>query len=143
VALSDKQANQIATLLNARNALTRRYDQNSVEREGDQYLLRLDEEQNVIAVVQLKRVQWYQHEILHLTVAKAHEGRGYAKSLLREAECRAGKHGAKLLQCTIREGNTPSRRLFESCGFIRVSSYHNERSAKNVDVFQKVIVPVK
>jgi ribosomal protein S18 acetylase RimI-like enzyme len=85
-------------------------------------------------------VQWYQTEILHLTVAASATRQGYGKALLCEAESAARESGARLLQCTIREGNTESRSLFEEFGFKHVSSFFNKKSGSNVAVLQKVLV---
>jgi ribosomal protein S18 acetylase RimI-like enzyme len=143
MSLPDAHARQIATLLNTRNQLSVRYDSDRVKREEGDYILRLSPSEHVIACVQLKRVQWYQFEVSHLTVAKASEGQGLAKALLCEAERKARAAGARLLQCTIREGNVASRNLFEAFGFVHVSSYHNERTDNNVGVYQKVLAPAR
>lgn len=139
--LSMHHASQIAALLNARNALTRTYDAASVLSEEEDYILRhSDAAGTVVACVQLKRVQWYQFEVLHLTVAEAHERKGHGGSLLIEVERRARERSARLLQCTIRMDNAPSRALFERNGFVFVSSFYNARSCNNVGVYQKVLV---
>ena len=143
MSLSDAHADQIALLLNSRNGLTRTYSRHLVQQEADDYILRLSEDERVIAFVQLKKVQWYQSEILHLTVAEAYERKGHGKSLLCEAERIARSRGARLLQCTIREGNTESRGLFQGFGFTHVASYRNERSGNNVGVYQKVLAPAR
>lgn len=141
--LSDINADQIANLLNARNQLIRTYGRDRVMSEADDYILRVSDANEVIAFVQLKRVQWYQCEVLHLTVAESHARVGHARSLLCEAERTARRVGARLLQCTIREDNTASSRLFGSFGFVRVSLFHNEHSGNNVGVYQKVLVPAR
>ncbi len=86
-------------------------------------------------------VQWYQTEILHLTVAKSQEGKGHAKALLCEAERLARERDARLLQCIIRVGNTASRKLFEGFGFLQIGMFYNQRSKNTVDVLQKVLAP--
>lgn len=143
MALSDVQADQIANLLNTRNALTVDYDRDRIKKEAEDYLLRCSDSGEVVAVVQVKKVQWYQFEVLHLTVAEAHTGLGHAKALLCEAERRARAASARLLQCTIREGNAESHGLFVGFGFVRVASFCNERSGNNVGVYQKVLVPAR
>lgn len=143
MALSVAQAGQIATLLNSRNRLTVQYDQDRVKAEESDYIFRQGINGEVIAVVQLKKVQWYQFEVLHLTVAKGHAGQGLAKSLLCDAERKARAGSGRLLQCTIRDGNVESEELFKGFGFVRVSTYNNERSGNNVGVYQKVLVPAR
>ena len=96
-------AEQIATLLNNRNELTRQYDAARVLEHADSYLyLTLGAE--VSACIKLSRVQWYQVEIGHLTVAEAHERLGYGRQLVKQALTQAAEQGARVAQCTIREG---------------------------------------
>ena len=137
--LTDAQADQISDLLNERNKLTVRYTRSRVLEHASNYLCRYAEAGEVIACVEVKKAQWYQTEILHLTVAKSHERRGHAKALLCEAERVARANGARLLQCTIRIGNQDSRQLFEGFGFMLVSTYFNQSSGNNVGVFQKIL----
>lgn len=140
MSLSQTQAAGIAELLNARNQLTVHYTGKKVLDHADDYLFRLSSAQTVIACVEVRRVQWYQAEVLHLTVAEGEEGKGHAKELLSSAETRARERGIRLLQCTIREGNVQSARLFQAAGFLKVGTFHNEHSGNNVAVYQKVLV---
>ncbi len=139
MALSDAQADQIAALLNARNELTVHYTSQKVLAHSADYLCRLSESNEVLACVEVKKVQWYQAEVLHLTVAASQEGQGHAKALLCEAERLARTRGVRLLQCTIRQGNVPSQSLFQGFGFSHVSTFRNEHSGNNVLVMQKVL----
>lgn len=135
--MSDAQADAIAQLLNTRNQLTRHYTRVRILNEAADYLFRLSETGEVIACVQVKKVQWYQAEVLHLTVAEACERKGHAKKLLCEADHLARTKGARILQCTIRADNAASRKLFEGFGFVNTSSFLNQYSGNNVSVFQK------
>lgn len=135
-----KDAEQIAALLNARNQLTKKYDADAVMKESGNYVYRIIDGQ-VIACVEVKSVQWYQAEILHLTVHKDHEGKGYAKQLLASALDRAKAQKARVAQCTIREDNDRSAKLFAGFGFAQVGRFRNKRSGNNVGVWQKIIVP--
>lgn len=137
--LTDAQAEAVAQLLNTRNQLTIRYTRERVLKEATDYIVRLADGGDVIGCIQVKKVQWYQAEALHLTVAEAHERKGHAKALLCEAERTARAKDARLLQCTIRTDNNPSCSLFEGFGFMHVSTFHNTGSGKNVGVFQKVL----
>lgn len=143
MALSDAHADEVAALLNARNQLTVQYTRQRVLQEADNYLFRLDDAGKLIACVELKKVQWYQAEVLHLTVAETHEGKGHAKALLCDAERVARAKGVRLLQCTIRTDNDASRRLFEGFGFSHISTFRNELSGNNVGVFQKVLATAR
>ena len=137
--LTDAHADQIAKLLNGRNQLTQKCTRKSVLDHADNYLCRFSEANEVVACVEVKNIQWYQTEILHLTVAASQTRKGHAKALLCEAERVARAKGARLLQCTIREDNTDSCKLFEGFGFSHINSFHNKRSGNNVAVFQKVL----
>ena len=139
MALTDVQAGQIASLLNERNELTVQYTRNRVLQHADNYLCRCSESGEVVACVEVKKVQWYQTEICHLTVAKSQERKGHAKALLCEAERRARSDGVRLLQCTIRVGNMASLHLFKGFGFLLVSTFFNQDSGNNVGVFQKIL----
>ncbi len=137
--LSDAEGDAIAQLLNTRNKLTTPYTRGTVLKESTDYILRLSEAGYPIACVQVKKVQWYQAEVLHLTVAEAHERMGHAKALLCEVERVARSKGARILQCTIRTDNAASRKLFENFGFDYTNTFLNQRSGNNVCVFQKVL----
>jgi len=139
MALTDSQADQIAALLNERNELTVQYTRQRVLEHAGNYICRHSESGEVVACVEVKKVQWYQSEILHLTVTESQERKGHAKALLCEAERVARANGARLLQCTIRVDNTASRHLFEGSGFLHVGTFFNQGSGNNVGVFQKVL----
>lgn len=59
--------------------------------------------------------------------------------MLTEAETIANEQGRRILQCTIREGNMPSRKLFEGAGFHLTSAFFHPLSGNNVEVLQKVL----
>jgi N-acetylglutamate synthase-like GNAT family acetyltransferase len=140
MSLSQAQAAEIAALLNARNQLTVQYTGKKVLDHADDYLFRLSPAQKVVACVEVKKVQWYQAEVLHLTVAEGEERKGHAKALLSSAETRARERSVRVLQCTIRIGYVESEGLFQAAGFLKVSTFHNEHSGNNVGVYQKVLV---
>lgn len=106
---------------------------------AENYLCRISESGKVVACVEVKKVQWYQTEVLHLTVAASEIRKGHAKALLCEAEHVSRANCARLLQCTIREGNAESRSLFEGFGFSHVSTFNNPSSGNNIAVFQNVL----
>jgi N-acetylglutamate synthase-like GNAT family acetyltransferase len=143
MALTESQAQQIAALLNARNQLVVHYTAEKVQEHADDYLFQLSDAGDVVACVEVKRVQWYQAEILHLCVAKPEARKGRAKQLLASAEELARERGARILQCTIRAGNPESEGLFLSVGFYRVSTFHHDQSGNNVSVLQKVLAPAR
>ena len=139
MAITDEHADQIATLLNERNQLTVKYNRQRILEHAENFLCRISESAKVLACLEVKRVQWYQAEVLHLTVAVSEIRKGHAKALLCEAERVSRANGVCLLQCTIREGNAESRSLFEGFGFSHVNTFNNASSGNNVAVFQKVL----
>lgn len=134
--LTDKQADRICTLLRERNQLTREYGRAEIQMGN--YLCRFVADE-VVAFAELKKVQWYQSEVCHLTVAVEHERQGHAKALIAEMEQAAINQSSRLLQCTIRENNISSLTLFEHFGFRAVGRFYNKYSGNNVYVMQKVI----
>ncbi|MBD9467764.1 GNAT family N-acetyltransferase [Pseudoxanthomonas sp. PXM01] len=136
------QAEQIANLLNTQNQLTVHYGADRVLACQDNYLVRLDSSGRVIACAELKKVQWYQFELLHVTVSQQHHRQGHARSLITEATDRAISDGARILQSTIRAGNIASEHLFRSSGFEPVSRFYNARSKNIIGVWQRVLSEV-
>ena len=139
MSLTKAYAVQIAALLNSRNQLTVKYTGEQILEHANNYIYHVSESNKVVSCLEVKKVQWYQTEVLHLTVAASETRKGHAKTLLREAELISLKNGTRLLQCTIREDNTESRSLFESLGFSQVNTFNNPCSGNNVAVFQKVL----
>ncbi len=136
--LSDDQAAAIAELLNSRNQLTVQYSRQKILKEAADYIFRQSETGEVTGSVQVKKVQWYQVEVLRLTVAEAYEHKGHAIALLCEAERVARTKGARILQCSIRADNAASRNLFEGFGFVNACTFLNQGTGNHVGVFQKV-----
>jgi N-acetylglutamate synthase-like GNAT family acetyltransferase len=139
--MDSSQASQIATLLNEQNQLTVQYDSERVLKHASDYLFRLDDAGRVIACAELRRVQWYQFELLHVTVADHHKKKGLARGLIAEAQSIAEQSGARILQSTIRDGNEASEKLFAGSGFNSACVFYNERSGNLIRVWQKVLVP--
>lgn len=137
--MNHKQAKQIAELVNARNQLARQYDAQDILDASDRYLFELSDAGDVIGCVEVKRVQWYQFEIDHLSLVKEVEGKGIGWKLFKRAEERALIGRGRVLQCTIREGNANSEHLFERNGFHRVGTFYNSDTFNLVGVWQKVI----
>ena len=115
------QAKEIAELINERNQLARRYDVDQILRQADNYEYEV-REGRVVACVERKRVQWYQWEICHLSVAADWEGKGLAFAVYTRAEAASRAGGAYILQCTIRHGNKGSEEFFRRQGFASVDT---------------------
>ena len=134
-----KHAEQIASLLNSENQLVILYTADKIISSSDNFIYKLDDNENITAFVEVKKIQWYQYEICHLTVSPVQRGKGLGNSVLNEAELKAKKGGGKILQCTIREDNTISQSLFKKNGFIKTLVFYYPTSGNNVTVWQKVI----
>lgn len=137
--MQNPEARQIAELLNRRNQLTQNYTEAMILESAGNYLFRKINDA-VVACVELKKTQWYQSEICHLTVHEQHERQGHGRELIQQATDVAIKQGSRILQCTIRVGNNGSERAFLEAGFAITCSFHNSRSGNNVNVYQKSIV---
>ncbi|MER8732229.1 GNAT family N-acetyltransferase [Mesorhizobium sp. M1227] len=131
-------ASQIAELLNAQNQLAIKYDAQHVLDHANEYVVDLSEDGRVVCCAQLKRVQWYQAEISHVTTHFVRQGRG--ARLIEAAEQRARKDGARLLQCTVRTGNGPSEGMFAKAGFQRGPTFGNPQTGNNVTVWSKALI---
>lgn len=141
VMMNEEIAGQVAQLLNERNELVKRYDAKTVLAAKENYLFELADDGSVSGCAELKRVQWYQCEISHLSVHKDSEGKGVAWILLKRAEEKAKSLGGRVLQCTIREGNGESLRFFERNGFLLVGKFNYSVSGNNVGIWQKILSP--
>ena len=133
--MSNTIAVQVANLLNTQNQLTIPYSEEMVLENQENYILRLGENETVIGVVEVKKVQWYQCEISHLSVHPDARRQQIGTSLLQEAESRVKELGGRIAQCTIRVGNEASEALFKKHGFIATVTFLNIQNGNKVTVF--------
>lgn len=136
--MTDQQANEIATLLNSQNELDHKVDAAKIMENSNNYLFQSDDGV-VVACVEVKKVQWYQWEICHLSVKGKYTRQGRGKQLIRSAEETARKGRARIVQCTIRVGNTASEETFRRSGFRQACCFFNARTDNYVCVWQKVL----
>jgi len=129
---------QISDLINRRNELVIAYDAKMILDSGENYLYEIKGEK-LIAYVEVKKVQWYQWEISHLSVDENFERQGFGRQLVARAEEKAKNGGAKILQCTIRVDNEGSKHVFSICDFVQVGRFYNSNTGNDVEVWQKVI----
>ncbi len=141
--MTEEQAEQIASLLNRRNQLTRRYQAADVLASADEYEFFLGNEGKMIGCVQVKNIQWYQAEVCHLTLDEGAEGQGYARLLIEKAEANAIRAGRRIVQCTVRCDNDKSMARFVRLGYREACRFHNSFSNNDVSVLQKVLVPIE
>ena len=136
--MKPEHAKQIADLLNSRNQLTRDYDDEMILNRADDFIYELEDDA-VVTCIEAKKVQWYQWEVCHLSVALENEGKGLGNSMIQKAEEKARNGKARIIQCTIRVGNAKSERAFERNGYRRVSEFYYPKNGNTVSVWQKVI----
>ncbi len=139
--MSQGVAEQIANLLSSQNQLTVPYTAARVLEHQDRYIARLGENSKVLGATEVKKVQWYQCEIDHLSVDPEAKRQGIGTWLLQEAEARARQLGARVAQCTIRVDNEASERLARKRGYSPTVTFVNQQNGNQVTVYQKVLVP--
>ena len=132
-------AAQVARLLNTQNQLTRQYDATHILNHAERYIIRVNDKEELQGCIEVKKVQWYQCEIDHLSVHPDALRKGLGTDLLLEAESKAKKLGACVAQCTIRVGNIKSEGLFKKNGYVATVTFINERNKNQVTVYQKVL----
>ena len=137
--MTKKQAEQISDLLFERNKLKARVPPEDILNLAENYCLVLDDGGDVIACAQVLQVQWYQWELLHVSVLTEKEGLGFANRAAQAAEELAISKGAQILQCTIREDNERSWKLFERNDFKRVNQFYNAESGRWLFIYQKIL----
>lgn len=136
--MTNAVAKQIAELPNSRNQLSKVYTTQRVL-AAQENIVFIEEDSVVKACAEVKKVQWYQTEICHVSVAPHCEGQGFASRILHTAEHKAITNDARLLQCTIRADNDRSTRLFEGKGYSKTTSFFNKRTGNWVNVYQKTV----
>jgi len=109
-----------------------------IRKEG-QYIVRYGHKSEILGVVEVKKVQWYQCEIDHLSVVPTSKRLGIGSWLLKEAEARAISIGVRVAQCTIKVGNEASEGLFKKHGYIATITFLNRQNGNHVTVYQKVL----
>jgi N-acetylglutamate synthase-like GNAT family acetyltransferase len=142
MSMTQAVAEQIAHLLNTQNKLTVSYTAAKILEHPDRYIVRLDTNSQVVGAVEVKKLQWYQCEIDHLSVHPDLQGKGIGRGLVQEAEEKARQLGARIAQCTIRIGNMESEGFFKKHGYVATVTFLNQQNGNRVTVYQKVLVPV-
>lgn len=137
--MTPESALQIASLLNSQNQLTIPYTAQNILSDESLYLVKYGQSEEVLGAAEVKKVQWYQCEILHVTVSPVARRQGIGTWLVREAEKRAIELGARIVQCTIRTRNQESEGLFQKLGYDRTVTFHNADSGNDVGVYEKVL----
>lgn len=129
-------AQQISSLLNERNNLTKKYTPDNILESEDNYQY-IFENDKIIAVAEIVKVQWYQWEIKHVSVNKEFEGKGFGNKIIEIAEFFAFEQNARIIQCTIRSNNWSSIKLFEKNGYNKTLTFYNNVSKNYVHILQK------
>jgi ribosomal protein S18 acetylase RimI-like enzyme len=140
--MTDKAAEEIAALLNARNQLARKYEAQDVLDEKDVYEYE-QRDGKVVVCIERRIVQWYQLEVRHLCVDEALERKGLGSLVYARAEEFGRSKRACVVQCTIREGNHASENFFDTQGFVKVSRFLYAATGNNVGIWQKVLTAAR
>lgn len=136
-----KQAEEIAKLLNQQNQLAGVHTADTVLADKIGYLVELSEDGRVACCAHVKKVQWYQAEVSHVTTHPEFVRQGRGLRMIAAVEKRARENGQRLLQCTIREGNKASSDLFDKAGFVQGPTFFNPQTENNVTVWSKPLHP--
>ena len=136
--MTDKEAAEIAALLNERNQLVGTYTAADVLADAANYTYEL-RDAKVVACIERRFVQWYQVEVCHLSVDETWERKGLGALVYQRAEEFGRSKGACVVQCTIREGNEASEGFFGKHGFAKVGRFFYASTGNNVGVWQKVL----
>lgn len=136
--MNEDLASKIAALINERNQLDVCFDAARIVEHGDNYEYEMDGDV-LVGCVEVKKVQWYQWEIRHLSVNAAYVRKGFGSRMIQKAEEKARQGGAGIVQCTIRVGNVESEGAFRKQGYVQTTVFNNLRTGHHVGVWQKVI----
>lgn len=133
--MNRQQARQIAELLK-QNKLAKKYTEKIVLESADNYVF-IEEQAKIVACAEIKKVQWYQWEIRHVSVAEPKRGLG--GKIVDKAEAKAKEKQAKIIQCTIRSDNEASIALFKSKKYSQGITFYNPTTKNDVLIFQKAM----
>jgi RimJ/RimL family protein N-acetyltransferase len=136
--MTTQEAEEIAQLINNRNHLIKNYTFKDILSKKECYVF-IKEDNKVIACAASNKIQWYQHEITHVSISEHFEGKGYGSRILALAEKKAIENNVKILQCTIRTNNINSIRLFSKKGYKEVNTFFYPKTGNWVYIYQKVI----
>jgi N-acetylglutamate synthase-like GNAT family acetyltransferase len=89
--MTEKEAAEIAGLLNERNQLARFYKAADLLGDKENYAYEV-RDGKVVACIERKLVQWYQVEVRHLCVSLAYERKGLGSLVYQQAEVKAFYH---------------------------------------------------
>lgn len=97
------------------------------------------ENESLVGIVCLKGLGFLKAEVKHLYVKKEYRGKKIASMLLQKVVEDAPGFGWKVLFATVREGNKPSRAVFEKHGFVQVGKTTSPATGATLLVYVKVI----
>ena len=83
--MTTQEAEEIAQLINNRNHLIKNYTFKDILSKKECYVF-IKEDNKVIACAASNKIQWYQHEITHVSISEHFEGKGYGSRILALAE---------------------------------------------------------
>ncbi len=137
--MTREQATEIQAMLREHNGLMTVPHVDTILNDGASYILKTDEDSHVVGCAKIRMVQWYQAEILHVSVIPSARRKGLARDLTLQGEAYAMRLGALVAQATTRSDNSASIRLLESLKYQCVTIFYNPKTSHYVRVWQKAL----
>ncbi|MHA1311695.1 MAG: GNAT family N-acetyltransferase [Candidatus Helarchaeota archaeon] len=134
-------ASQIAEFLNNYNKLDIILTPKDILKDAINYIYILDNNEKLIGVVKLLKLDWYLGIIKHLSVHPQFRKNGYGTKLLNMAEKRALTQKVRVLQATIKYLDNAGINCFKKSGYKQVNCFFNNRTSRKILIFQKILVP--
>ncbi len=134
-------ASQIAEFLNNYNKLDIILTPKDILKDAINYIYILNNNEKLIGVVKLLKLDWYLGIIKHLSVHPQFRKNGYGTKLLNMAEKRALTQKVRVLQATIKYLDNAGINCFKKSGYKQVNCFFNNRTSRKILIFQKILVP--
>lgn len=115
------------------------YTEDMILDNANNYIVLLNED-IVIGCVSLKKNNWYSYEVMHMVVIPPYRNMGYGKRLIDDCITRAKSKGCKILQCTIKNTNEISKKVFLNKDFRCTSQFVNNNTGNTIEVYQLEII---
>ncbi len=140
VTINPNEAEQIAKLLsdNEWNRPGKPYSEQELLDDPEGYFLAL-EQNKIVGVARLKKVQWYQWELFSISVHSNFQRQGTAQSVVRAVEDYVHNQKGPLIQATVDPKNSASENLFNKLGWAPGIKFIHPAYKKPMRVWQKVI----
>jgi len=136
--MDENIANQICELLNRRNNLSCNVTFDRVYYSKGTYLY-ITDKSRLVGCACVKKVQWYQNELLHLSVHEDYENMGYGSRLIASAKELAKQNRGRILQATADSKNLNSIKVLKNNGFNTVGEFINQKTENKIIILQDIL----